>query len=154
MGQLYTVQKNPRKAEETYLKAMDVYEKVLAKQPDMSSAANDLAFLLSEYGRKSGDLDKALTLANKAMAQDPDNPAVMDTLGWIYYKKGDNSKALKLLGKAQAKVQGNATIKYHLGMALYKAGKRDQAKDMLGQAVKSGEMFIGRDEAGKILEEL
>jgi tetratricopeptide (TPR) repeat protein len=78
----------------------------------------------------------------------------MDTLGWVYYKRGDTLKALELLGRAQARVQGNATINYHLGMALYKAGKRDQAKDMLRQAVTSGEIFIGRDEAEKILTRL
>jgi tetratricopeptide (TPR) repeat protein len=150
LGNIYTAQKNPRKAEETYVKAIEVYETVLAKQPEMLLDINDLAFLLAEYGRKSGDLDKALALADKAMAQNQDNPAVMDTLGWVYYKKGNNAKALELLGKAQSKAQGDATINYHLGMALYKAGKRDQAKNILGQAIKSGEMFIGRDEAEKI----
>ena len=94
--------------EEAYIKAMDVYEAVLAKQPEMLLAANDLAFLLAEYGRKSGDLDKALALANKAMAQAQENPAVLDTLGWVYYKRGDNVRALDLLGKAKEKVQRNA----------------------------------------------
>jgi len=154
LGQIFTAQKNYQRAEENYIKAMDVYEKVLVKQPEMLLAANDLAFLLSEYGRKSGDLDRALALANKAMAQNQENPAVIDTLGWIYYKKGDNARALELLGKAKAKVQHNAIINYHFGMALYKAGKRDEAKAVLGEAVKSGEIFIGRNEAEKILATL
>jgi len=154
MGQLYAAQKNDQKAEESYQKAIEVYSTILEKQPDMWIAANDLAFLLSEYGRKTGDIDRALSLAQRAATQNPDEASVQDTLGWVYFKRGDNSRAIDLIGKAYSKSPDNAVVNYHMGMALYNAGKRDQAKEHLNQAVKSDEAFIGRGEAVKLLGKL
>ena len=43
---------------------------------------------------------KALATAERALAAAPDNPAVMDTVGWILVEKGDLDKALPLLREA------------------------------------------------------
>jgi tetratricopeptide (TPR) repeat protein len=73
--------------------AMAAYEKVLELNPRFGPAANNLAFLYSEYG---GDKEKALALAQRAKQELPDKPHVSDTLGWILYKRGVYEQALNL----------------------------------------------------------
>jgi len=95
-----------------------------------------------------------LTLAQKANNLRPDDPAVMDTLGWIYYKNGDTNKALDFIGKANAKAAQNAVINYHMGMVLYKVGRLSEAKEQLKKALASKEDFEGKEEAKKTLEKM
>jgi tetratricopeptide (TPR) repeat protein len=151
LGQVHLAQKNVAKADESFQKAILAYEKILERQPNLL-IGNDLAYLLCEYGRKPGDIDRALTLAQNSLAAFPEDPALMDTLGWIHYKKGDTAKAMDLLAKAQARSAENPVINYHLGMVLYKAGKTADAKEQLQKALKVGAGYPGREEAAKILQ--
>jgi tetratricopeptide (TPR) repeat protein len=155
LGQVHGEQKEYRKAEEAFCKALAampdamesylllgrmhlregeyqkgraVYEEALQKLPGFWPAANDLAVLLCERAASVADLDKALSLAQSALKSRPEEPAVQDTLGWIWYKKGDVGKALEMLQRAQGKAPENAEINYHLGMALVKAGRREEAR--------------------------
>ena len=63
--------------------ARQVYEVVTKLDPTNGVALNNLAFLLSEHG---GDLDDALTKAQRAKQLLPNLSEVSDTLGWIYLK--------------------------------------------------------------------
>jgi tetratricopeptide (TPR) repeat protein len=60
------------------------YEKILDRNPSHFQAANNLAYLYSEH---LGDNDKAFMWAKRAYENAPDNPYIMDTLGWILYKR-------------------------------------------------------------------
>jgi len=178
LGQVHGEQKEYRKAEaafrkaiaakpdamETYLllgrmhlregdyqKGRAAYEQALEKQPGFWVAANDLAVLLCERAASGADLDKALSLAQNALKSRPEEPAVQDTLGWIWYKKGDGGKALELLQRAQGKVPESAEINYHLGMALFKAGRREEAKVYLKKSIAGVGDFPGREEAARTL---
>ncbi|HBO69305.1 MAG TPA: hypothetical protein DD658_03825 [Deltaproteobacteria bacterium] len=146
LGQLYTGARE-------YAKAKDVYEKVLSLQPDQWAAANDLAFLLSEEP-SSGSLDKALALAERALKLRPDEPTVLDTLGWIRHKKGQAKQAVDLLSRVQAKAPDSPIANYHLGMALHKAGRQEDAKKYLAKSLAAKVDFPGRDDARKTLETL
>ena len=64
-------------------KAQQAFEKVVADQPELASARNDLAFVLAERGEQ---LDRALELARGAQQALGDNPAAIDTLGYVYYR--------------------------------------------------------------------
>ncbi len=147
LSQVYLEQKN-------YPKAIQTYERALARKPDFWVAANDLAFLLSENATSGRDLDRALDLAKKAQALQPDNATIFDTIGWVYYKKGDTGKSLDYIGRVQAKFPDSAIINYHMGMALYKSGNRDRAKGFLKKALDSREDFTGRDDAARTLKAL
>ncbi len=133
---------------------MDVYEKALEKQPNLWIAANDLAYLLSEYGTSKTDLEKALQLAGQAQKARPDDAAVLDTLGWVYYKQGDSNRAADFIARALSKNSENTVIMYHLGMAYYKLGRMAEAKEQLRKATESKEDFYGKDEAKKTLEKM
>ncbi|HUI66724.1 MAG TPA: tetratricopeptide repeat protein [Nitrospirota bacterium] len=132
-------------------KAINEMEQAVQIQPDLWSTTNDLAYLLCEYGSGKQDLDRALALAEKARSLNPDNPTVLDTLGWVHYRKGDMQQAVELLKKAQDGSAGNPIINYHLGMAYNRLGNPEKAKQFLQTALVSKVAFPGRDEAEKTM---
>jgi tetratricopeptide (TPR) repeat protein len=137
-----------------YPKAIGVYEKLIARKPDLWIAANDLAFLLSESSSSKKDLERALSLAKKAQENRPEDPSVLDTLGWVYFKMGNNPTALTFLVKAATKNPQSGMINYHMGMVSYKSGKVGEAKEYFKKAAESKVSFDGKEEAKKMLGEL
>ena len=111
--------------------AIEQYRKVVALDGKDAMAFNALAYLLAE----SKQPDEAMKYAQKAWELAPDNPAVEDTLGWIYYQQGLYPLAVVQLEAATAK-QGTAVRKYHLAMAYLKAGKPDRGRQTLDAALK------------------
>ncbi|HTR45124.1 MAG TPA: tetratricopeptide repeat protein, partial [Thermodesulfovibrionales bacterium] len=138
-------------AQHKWDKAIAELEEVVKMHPELWSPTNDLAYLLTEYGRGQKDLDRALVLAEKAKSLSPDNSAVLDTLGWINYRRSDLNQALDLLAKAQAKAPENPAINYHLGMAYNRAGNSPKAKEYLRIALASKSDFPGKNEAGRVM---
>ena len=132
-------------------KARDAYEKVLAIEPRAGAAANNLAWIYSEYG---GDKDKALQLAQMAKEVAPEDPRVSDTLGWILYKRGVYQRALSLLLDSAAKLPDNPQVQYHLGMTYAQLGDQANARKALNVAIGSPADFQGKDEARKTLAAL
>lgn len=108
------------------------FEDVLAIEPRAVIAANNLAWMHAESG---DDLDLALKLAQTATAQAPDQPALMDTLGWVYYKKNLPDLAIPLFESCVKKAPENASYHHHLGLAYLKAGKSAQARASLQRAL-------------------
>ncbi len=100
-------------------------------------------------GKRSG------FLAGRAFRETrPEEPALLDTVGWVYFKMGDVSKAVGFLEKAAEKNPENALVNYHTGLANFKSGKVIEAKEHLRKAVESKEEFDGKEEAKKILEKI
>jgi tetratricopeptide (TPR) repeat protein len=135
-------------------KAIQIYERALERNPNLWVAANNLAALLSGKSGSAEDLERALTLAKRAYLFRSEEPAVLDTLGWIYYQKGDMNQALDLIEKALAGDPENPALNYHMGMVLYKTGRTDEAREKLAKATEGGEKFPGREEAEKVLRKL
>lgn len=75
---------------------------------------NNLAYAESQLG----NTDKALELARRALREEPTNPSIMDTLGWLKVSTGnDRAGGISLLRKASSLAPGNATIASHLAEA-------------------------------------
>jgi tetratricopeptide (TPR) repeat protein len=108
------------------------FEEVLAIDPRAVIASNNLAWMHAEAG---DNLDTALKLAQTATAQVPDQPEIMDTLGWVYYKKNLPELAIPLFESCVKKAPGNASYHHHLGLAYLKAGKTAQARASLQRAL-------------------
>jgi Flp pilus assembly protein TadD len=102
--------------------------------------------LLAERG---GDLDRALTLAQRARQKLPQDHNVADTLGWIYIKKNLADNAIEIFRELTRKEPGNPTFHYHLGMALYQKGDRVAARQALQNALRNKP---APDEAARIKE--
>jgi tetratricopeptide (TPR) repeat protein len=111
--------------------AIEHYRKVVALDADDVMALNALAYLLAQ----SKQLDEAARYAQKARELAPDNPAVDDTLGWIYYQQGLYPLAVVRLEAATAR-EGSAVRKYHLAMAYLKAGEAERGRQTFDEALK------------------
>jgi tetratricopeptide (TPR) repeat protein len=158
------IQKNP-KATSSYLllgvlhdqkqqhdRANRYYQKVIDLDKNSALAANSLARNYAQYG---GNLDVAMTLAQKARELSPEDEGIADTLGWIYYKKGAYLMAIGLLKESSDKFKDrNPTVLYHLGMAYSKSGDNPRAKEVFSKALRLGQDFGEAKEAVKALEEI
>jgi tetratricopeptide (TPR) repeat protein len=128
LAQVYEYVGNIERARQTYQDALKV-------DPNSYQASSNLARLYADHG---GSLSEALDLAQKAKAQQPDDPAVNDTLGWVYYKQGLYNSAVPALEAAVAKNPQAAKFQFHLGMAYLAAGQPAQAHNSLQAALQAG----------------
>ena len=115
-------------------KLIPTYEAVLKIQPDNGLALNNVAYHLAENG---GDLDQALTYAQRAKQQLPANNDVADTLGWIYIKKNLSDEAIKIFRDLLTKDPKRVEWRYHLAMALFQKGDKLEARKEAGDALKN-----------------
>lgn len=112
--------------------AKGLYENIIKVEPNNAVALNNLAFIIAEDG---GDLDLALTFAQKAKQQLPNHDDVADTLGWIYIKKNLSDSAITIFQDLTVKQPNNALYHYHMGMALFQKGDKVKAKQSLQTAL-------------------
>lgn len=114
--------------------AKPVYEQILRLEPNHPVALNNLAYMMAENGT---DLDTALTMAQRARAQKPQDSNVADTLGWIYIKKNLADSAIDIFRELVQKEPDKPTYHYHLAMALYQKGDKVQAKRACETALRN-----------------
>ncbi len=88
------------------------YEMALNHQPDNALVSNNYAYSLALRGK---NLEKALILSRVAVTQQADNPAYLDTYGWILYKMGKYEDALVYIKKSLASGEVSAEVLEHLG---------------------------------------
>jgi len=113
--------------------AKAVYENALRIESENPVALNNLAYIIAESA--GGDLDQALTFAQRANQKLPQAVEIADTLGWIYLKKNLPDNALEIFRNNVSKAPKNSTYRYHLGMALYQKGDKVKAKQELQAAL-------------------
>jgi tetratricopeptide (TPR) repeat protein len=114
----------------------DVTEKLLRKliqmQPNDPQAYNALGFSLLERNER---IPEAMSLVEKALQLAPDDAAIIDSVGWGYYRSGKLDKSIEMLRRAYA---GNPDpeIAAHLGEVLWVHGQRDEAKQIWQDSLK------------------
>jgi len=101
--------------------AEDWYEKALALDGSSTTALNGLGYVLADGG---SDLTRALTLCKKACDADPENPAYLDSLGWVYCKLGLENEARTYTRRARDHAPDNEVISRHLSEIAEMRGKR------------------------------
>lgn len=106
------------------------YRAVLEIDSTNLFALNNLAWALA-----LDKPDEALPYAQHADEIAPDDPAVQDTLGWIYYRKGIYQTAVQYLKNAVAK-GSTPRRQFHLAMSYIKAGDRELGQRTLGDALQ------------------
>jgi tetratricopeptide (TPR) repeat protein len=133
--------------------AIAAYDGALRLNPRNVLAANNLAVLLVDYKGDPQNLQKAFALSRDFEKEAP-HPLFLDTLGWVRFKMGQHEDALRLMKDAVAKSPETPTLNFHLGMAFYQSGKKAEARAYLSKALKSAELFQGREEAEQILSQV
>ncbi len=121
-------------------------EQLLEERPEDPTVLNALGYTLADHGMR---LPYAESLIRRALAVTPDNPAVVDSLGWVRFKRGDSRGAAKLLARAYA-LSRDSEIAAHWGEALWKSGDKAQARQVWSSALaldpdsKALQTVIGR----------
>jgi tetratricopeptide (TPR) repeat protein len=138
------VAKNPNSAELLYDQAMaaekvdrmDVLEsnlrKVIQLKPDYAHAYNALGYTFADRNTR---LDEAYTLVEQALKLAPDDPFIMDSMGWVLFRMSQTDAAITFLKRA-FEIRPDAEIAAHLGEVLWAAGRQDEAKKVWASALK------------------
>jgi len=93
-------------------------KKVLELDPNNADAQNFLGYSYAEAGV---NLDEAEKLIQEALRAKPNSGHIIDSLGWVYYKKGQYDKAVTELERAVRLMPQDGTVAEHLGDAYFKA---------------------------------
>lgn len=132
--------------------AIECYEAGSRANPRAQTIANNLAMLLVTYRKDARSLDRARDLT--AGLRSSEDAVLLDTTGWVHFKRAEYADALSVLQRAAARTPGSREIRYHLGMAELKSGLRDRALVDLEAAVAGAGGFPGADEARTTLTSL
>ena len=97
--------------------------RLISIEPENPHAYNALGYTLAD---KTDRLAEALELIEKALTLSPGDPFILDSLGWVHYRRGDLDSALELLQLA-IEQQPDAEIAAHLGEVLWQMGDQDGA---------------------------
>lgn len=92
--------------------------------PDEPELLNYLGYSWIDRGE---NLDKALELVRRAVSQNPRSGAMVDSLGWAYYRLGDYPRAVSTLEQAVELQPGDPELNNHLGDAYWRVGRKDEA---------------------------
>jgi len=107
-------------------------KKLISLQPDHAHAYNALGYSLADRNLR---LPEAQALLEKALQLAPDDPFIIDSMGWLLYRTGDHRQALEYLRKAYA-ARPDPEIAAHLGEVLWVAGERGEAERIWAEASK------------------
>lgn len=99
---------------------------LLAQQPDNAHAYNALGYTLADQTER---LDEALELITTALDMLPNDPFILDSMGWVHFRIGNLALAIDYLRRALAG-RKEAEIAAHLGEALWVAGNKREAREI------------------------
>lgn len=105
---------------------------LLELKPDHAHALNALGY---SWAERSTRLPEAEALITKALSLMPDDPFIMDSLGWVFFRQGKLAEALKTLEKAYS-IKNDPEIAAHLSEVLVALGRKDDAQRLLKDAAK------------------
>lgn len=105
---------------------------ILKKDPKNVNALNALGYTLAD---RTDRYAEALEFLTQALELRPDDPFVLDSMGWLQYRLGNNAEAIRLLKRALA-IRSDAEIAAHLGEVLWVTGDRHEAESVWTRALK------------------
>jgi tetratricopeptide (TPR) repeat protein len=106
-------------------------ETLYRERPQDGAIANALGFLLADHNRELARADRLITAALKS---EPDNPAILDSMAWLDYRRGQSREALPLLERAFRLAQ-DGDIGAHWGEVLWSLGDKAKAREAWSRAL-------------------
>jgi len=106
---------------------------IITMQPDDSRALNHLGYMLADQTER---YEEALDLIERAIAVSPDDPAIIDSLGWAQYKLGNYEDALRNLRRAFASFPDHE-VASHIGEVLWMMGREEEAVQVWENALET-----------------
>jgi len=107
--------------------AIDGYAQAVKRWPDNATALNAYGYTLADRTDRYREAEK---LIRKAIRIEPDNPAIIDSLGWVLHKRGKHQEALTELQRAYEAFD-DAEVAAHIVDVLHVLGRSDEALDFL-----------------------
>ncbi len=112
--------------------AIQDLELILKNEPSNIEALNALGYTLVD---KTGRVQEGMGYIEDALARKPGDPAIMDSMGWAYYRLGKYDRALEFLRRAYAKMP-DPEIASHLGEVLWVSGDQSGARRIWDDALQ------------------
>jgi len=106
-------------------------ERLLSERTDDPTLLNALGYTLADHNL---ELSHAESLIRRALAVMPDNPAALDSLGWVRFRQGDSKTAVVTLERAYY-ISQDSEIAAHWGEALWVSGDHSQARRVWAAAL-------------------
>ena len=95
-------------------------------EPEHAHAYNALGYTLVD---RTTRLEEGIALLRKALELGPDDPFILDSMGWAQFKAGRLAEAVDFLKRAYGQ-RPDPEIAAHLGEAMWAAGRRDEARQV------------------------
>ena len=111
------------------------FRKALELQPDQPLVLNYLGYSLVEMDLK---IDEARDMIERAVAGDPDNGYITDSLGWVLYKIGEYEAAVPHMERAAELLPTDPIINDHLGDVYWSVGRKTEAAFQWRRALSFG----------------
>ncbi|MBF0225214.1 MAG: tetratricopeptide repeat protein [Desulfobacterales bacterium] len=144
LGNLYSNKDNFNIAE-------DYYRKSLSINSNFIPAIYCLSYVLMKQDK---NLDEAINAGLTALKYYPNNPAVIETIGWIYFKRNEFDNAVEQFQKCVSMLPKIPEFHYALGMALLKKGDKSLAKAEFTVSLSLDPSFDKNEEIKNILLQL
>lgn len=113
--------------------AIQILEDILIQDETNVMAMNALAYTLAEA---KTELPRALALARKALAREPGNPSILDTIAWVYYQMENFSEAWRIISLCISKGVEDAVIWDHYGDIALALKNNEAARTGYNNALK------------------
>ncbi|MFH1379468.1 MAG: tetratricopeptide repeat protein [bacterium] len=131
-----------------FYKAIPYFYKALEIDPQSPAASNYLGY---SYADRRIKLDEAERLIKTALEKEPDNPAYLDSIGWIYYRNEKYADALAELAKAE-KGSEDPIITDHLGDAYWALAVVSEGKASMEHALNSWKKALTKNPSDKAVQ--
>lgn len=140
------ISRTPDDASLLYMRAMRRWEagdiagmeedlrQILRTDPNNAEALNALGYTLADLNLP-GRLQEAFKLIERAYEANPDNPAVLDSMGWVYFRLGKPEEALPWLESAYTQLP-DQEVAAHLAEVLKALGRDEEARQLIQQIMQ------------------
>lgn len=119
-----------------HIDQLDILERdlsrVLELDPENVNALNALGYTLAD---RTDRFEEAMELVKKAFAKQPDDAAILDSMGWVNFRLGKLEDSVRYLKRA-LKAGWDGEIAAHLGEVLWTMGKKQEAREIFKEAMK------------------
>ncbi len=102
-------------------------------EPDSPMIQNALGYTLTLYA--PDQIQEAHQLISLALEQQPDDAAILDSMGWVLHKLGRNKEALNFLQRA-FDTYPDPEVRSHLVQVLWQLGEQSLAKELLQEGLQ------------------
>jgi tetratricopeptide (TPR) repeat protein len=115
------------KAEPDFLKALSLLPERPRTPRDRIERAHVLNYLAYSWVDMHMNIDRSFEMLREAVSLAPEDGAIVDSLGWAFYRLGKFEDAVRELERAVTLKAGDPTINDHLGDAYWKVGRKREA---------------------------